>query len=33
MAPGVMGCILGSLGVARKMAGNERFGKELERLL
>lgn len=33
MAPGLMGCVLGSFGVARKMAGNERFGKELERLL
>jgi len=33
MAPGVMGCILGSFAVARKMAGNERFSRELERLL
>lgn len=33
MAPGLMGCVLGSFGVARKMAGQERFGKELERLL
>ncbi len=33
LAPGLMGCLLGSFGVARKMAGHERFGKELERLL
>jgi phytoene dehydrogenase-like protein len=33
LAPGLMGCILGSFSVARKMAGHERFGKELERLL